>query len=83
MIAASSDRLALDAPQDVAVAFARETQRRAEANRRLALSNFDNLPPWRWRTWWRVYRSVNAEIDVIEARNAASNAWRDARRDVV
>lgn len=51
---------------DAAVAYAKETHR-------LAVSNYDNVWPWRWLCWWRVNRTV-------QSRRKVWRAWKEARQ---
>lgn len=48
--------------------YATETRDMATANHRLALSNFDNIWPWRYLRWRRVNREVHRVRDEIQHR---------------
>lgn len=77
----STAELQPDAPDKVALDFARETERRAHTNARLAESNLANVWPWRWRRWYAIRRLVLAEQAMLWDRIAQSRAWRAAHAE--
>lgn len=62
------------------LAYAEETNRMAQANHRLALTNWDNTLPWRYLKWRRVHREVKRGEQIVRDRfnaHAAAMGWGD------
>lgn len=60
------------------LAYAEETDRMARANHRLALSNYENIWPWRYFKWRRVHREVKRVQGVVRDRlnvHAQAMGW--------